>query len=188
MHIYLFVSENKTPFYPATFLSDYSHQEFPVATIKEARELSSYARNGFAQKTAIVIPHFDKTSLEAQNALLKTLEEPGRNTSFILTARSTRGIAETILSRAFVQENQVHEKSDIDDEVQTFLTDSTKRLIIVSQIKDREAALEFVHTAMSKALSENPSMLEALTKCFNAIEGNGNVALHLTNLVVNLSL
>ncbi len=45
---------------------------------------------------------FDKMTIEAQNALLKILEEPPRGVFFILTAESSAALLQTILSRSTV--------------------------------------------------------------------------------------
>ena len=49
----------------------------------------------------ILIDNADRLTAEAQNALLKQLEEPPRNTIFILTATNPTLILPTVLSRTF---------------------------------------------------------------------------------------
>lgn len=49
-----------------------------------------------------ILENFDKCTVQAQNKLLKTLEEPPRNVIFILTAVSSLQVLPTILSRAKV--------------------------------------------------------------------------------------
>jgi DNA polymerase III delta prime subunit len=51
-------------------------------------------------KRAVLIEKAGLMSLEAQNALLKTLEQPGAETYFILTATSRSSVLATISSRA----------------------------------------------------------------------------------------
>ena len=51
------------------------------------------------QKRIIIIDHAEKLTLQAQNALLKTLEEPPENVVLVLTSPSIRSLLPTIVSR-----------------------------------------------------------------------------------------
>lgn len=51
-------------------------------------------------RRAVIIEHADALTIEAQNALLKLLEEPPADTLIILTVNSKRALLPTILSRA----------------------------------------------------------------------------------------
>lgn len=53
-----------------------------------------------AKERLVFIPEAEKLTLEAQNALLKTLEEPPKNTFIILTLSRKEALLPTILSRA----------------------------------------------------------------------------------------
>ncbi len=50
-------------------------------------------------KRVVCIPYAEGLLPEAANALLKTLEEPGKNTRFLLCAKSKRSVLSTIRSR-----------------------------------------------------------------------------------------
>lgn len=67
-----------------------------VRTIKKSVELKSYSPQDHVY---VVIYNVSSMTDEAQNALLKALEEPNINVHFILTTTSTGGIFDTILSR-----------------------------------------------------------------------------------------
>ena len=53
-------------------------------------------------RRVIIINNADKMTTEAQNALLKNLEEPPLDTIFILTTNSTSSLLETIISRMHI--------------------------------------------------------------------------------------
>ena len=65
-------------------------------------ELSSdvYIKPYEADKKAYILLNLDLSNEEAQNKLLKTIEEPPQNVFFILTASSERKLLPTVLSRA----------------------------------------------------------------------------------------
>ncbi len=59
-----------------------------------------YVKPNEAQSKVYFI--FDKMTVEAQNALLKILEEPPRNVQFIITTESSTILLQTVLSRSTV--------------------------------------------------------------------------------------
>jgi DNA polymerase III subunit delta' len=56
----------------------------------------------FSEKKVLIITKLENMGIEAANALLKTLEEPPRDTVILITARSEKVIPETIISRSQV--------------------------------------------------------------------------------------
>jgi DNA polymerase-3 subunit delta' len=76
-------------------------QEIPIDAVRAVVHNLRLKTPGVAElQRIVVIDGVDNLSSEAQNALLKTLEEPGSDTAFILTAPSARAVAPTIASRA----------------------------------------------------------------------------------------
>lgn len=69
-------------------------------SITDVRDLHLLIRTGAAKRRIIQIEDIDTVSIEAQNALLKMLEEPTQKTNFILTASAKSGVLPTIRSRA----------------------------------------------------------------------------------------
>jgi DNA polymerase-3 subunit delta' len=69
-----------------------------ISQIREIGLLLSSKPNE-ARKRMVLIENADKMNVQAQNALLKMLEEPPENTFFILTAVQTAPLLPTILSR-----------------------------------------------------------------------------------------
>lgn len=88
------VKNNFSPF--SIFRISPENRNINLDQIREIRKLiMTTAQN----KRLIIIHLFDKALQEAQNALLKTLEEPGDN-QFILTSTNEENILATIRSRA----------------------------------------------------------------------------------------
>ncbi len=72
-----------------------------VITISQIREMEALtlARPNEARFRMVLISHADHMNTQAQNALLKALEEPARGTFFVLLARDTAKLLPTIRSR-----------------------------------------------------------------------------------------
>lgn len=72
-------------------------------TIEQVRELQTFLALVVPGKShlrrAIIIEHMDNLGIEAQNALLKTLEEPPMDTIIVCTVMSQRKLLPTIKSR-----------------------------------------------------------------------------------------
>lgn len=75
--------------------------------IDQIRSLKHFlSQKPFAHQNKIaVIENAQNLNLESQNALLKTLEEPGENNYIILTAPNTSSLLPTIISRCHIKKN-----------------------------------------------------------------------------------
>lgn len=69
--------------------------------IANIREMIGMSYNNY-QPTVCIIPEADTLSSAAQNAILKLVEEPPKNTYFIMTTQDINYVLSTIKSRAFV--------------------------------------------------------------------------------------
>ena len=71
-------------------------------TVEESREIvnDSLVIPMEADKKIYIIENFDKATVQAQNALLKTLEEPPKYVVFILTVKNENLVVNTVKSRA----------------------------------------------------------------------------------------
>ena len=77
---------------------DGSAKSLSVAIIRELREQASVVPNEAAHKV-VVIADADCMNVQAQNALLKILEEPPQYMLFVLTAKSRTAFLPTVQSR-----------------------------------------------------------------------------------------
>ncbi len=81
-----------------------------ITIIPEKTEYSIAQIRALTKETAVFHPElriyllsdFDRSSIEAQNAFLKLLEEPPEKTLFILTVKSAYNLLPTIISRSHV--------------------------------------------------------------------------------------
>ncbi len=101
--------------------------ETDVFSVDDARSLSERSvEKAFGEKKFFVIKA-EKFTREAQNALLKTLEDPVPNTHFVLSARETGVFLPTVVSRLYIEvvSGGVKEES----EVKKFLKKTLKQRI-----------------------------------------------------------
>ncbi|MDO4774098.1 MAG: hypothetical protein Q4A37_03175 [Candidatus Saccharibacteria bacterium] len=70
-----------------------------IITIEQIRDLTASLRTHATTRRMIIINPADAMTDQAQNALLKSLEEPNANTHFILVGATTGNILPTIQSR-----------------------------------------------------------------------------------------
>lgn len=77
---------------------DEGKKKISVETIRRTRALLNYPPHGHRDR-AVLFEKADLMSEEAQNALLKTLEEPSTKTYLFLTTASPSSLLPTILSR-----------------------------------------------------------------------------------------
>ncbi len=86
---------------------DYQFQEFETFGIDEARALSlSQSRKSFTSGKKIFVISLQSITSEAQNALLKVLEEPTTDTHFFFITDSSQKFIPTVLSR--IQIIEIH--------------------------------------------------------------------------------
>lgn len=101
--------------------------ELDVFSVDHAREVGQRAiEKAFGERKVFIIKA-QKFTPEAQNALLKTLEDPVPNTHFIITARETLMFLPTLLSRMHAV--QVGGEAEGENEAKRFLKKSLKQRI-----------------------------------------------------------
>jgi DNA polymerase III delta prime subunit len=163
--------------------------------IADVREFKRLIKLSLMNKTTILSRDINKSTIETQNALLKILEEPQPNLSFILTAPNKQNILPTILSRCKITElkSKKPNKKQV-AEAKKFIESSIgEKLTITSKINSRDEAREFLENLILGAhalMIKNPnhaSFLEAAQHALNAINKNSNIQLQLTTMVVKSS-
>lgn len=153
-----------------------------------------------------VIALSDRLTLEAANALLKTLEEPPKHTIFILLVESKSQLLETIQSRAFeirlkplavtsaAQENGFRSASMGEDWIDYFegwegiTREEFKNQLtwLMDDFRNR------IHWAAKTGNSDGAQIaayleaIDAIYECKEALEANGNQKLVLTRLTMCL--
>lgn len=150
------------------------------------------------------IMHAEKLTAEAQNALLKTLEEPPKGTFIILTAPSPHSILETIRSRCQVFDfSDKNEYSNLDINAQDIVEASlTKRFSIVEDIlaKKRQEQIQII-TSIFESLTQyyrdqlleghenlrTVDIIKTIEQTEYAFDKNVNTRLLLENLMIQLT-
>ena len=139
----------------------------------------------------------------AQNALLKTLEEPPNNTSFILTTTNLNQLLPTIISRCITK--KIGKTLNIKDQkILSFLKkvltqNHGKRMISAKDLpKKREEALDWINTLIQSLQTtlqqtSNPKNLQTISKILKPalttqqhLKTNVNVSIALESFLLNL--
>jgi DNA polymerase III gamma/tau subunit len=107
-------------------------------SVEAAREIRSYANMlPVKEKQIHIIVGFGSATLEAQNALLKAVEEPGSATKFYIIAPSLKSLIPTLQSRLIEVENSNEKEEIFEKEVKKFFASSSGgRIKIVEKIAD----------------------------------------------------
>ena len=110
---------------------DYTERDFSIFGIKDSQELrESQARTAFGPGGRFFVLVIEVATIEAQNALLKTFEEPAPHTHFFILAHSEEIFLPTLRSRLEVLK--------------------LPNLLVLEESKIKNQAVEFLH--LSSAL------------------------------------
>ncbi len=137
-------------------------------SIEQARNIIEeiFIKPVSSSRKFIWIKEAQRLTTEAQNALLKVLEEPPYSVEIILTANNKRGILPTIISRAYsVELKSLSEVNISSDEHNQFASDFLKllrgglgeRLDWVSSLKDKskdDVPMEVIFSSWESVLSD----------------------------------
>lgn len=164
--------------------------EFPFAKIGDVNELNKFTRLTLSYPTVIFLRAFDKASEEAQNAFLKSLEEPQANLSYVLSAMGISGVLPTIVSRCEVREVYGDRAFGANELAGEFLAGNVGlRMEIIGKFTKRDEAIDFMNELIGlvhKRMLKEPSLYGVLEMAQNTafdLKRNGNVVLQLTNFV-----
>lgn len=136
-----------------------------VKKIKEFLSLKPYSAKG--RGVAIISAH--KLTLDAQNSLLKILEEPPESSIILLGAESDKNFLPTILSRCRVVSSEFRVQSS---ELEKLYPDIEKligsnmdeRFAFVEKIEDKETFIRALVSYFSNAISSNQSVISTLSE------------------------
>jgi len=168
--------------------------DFEVQKVLDLKALRQFNRLKQTDRIFIKIQQFDKTSLEAQSAMLKLLEEPQANISYILVASSEDLILPTIVSRCEViriagkADNK--QLSDLKEFTEFLQMPRVKQMISIKDYRKREEAIEFLNgiiicgrELMIKGKMKERSLTQILITLKN-IQANANSQIQLTGMVL----
>jgi len=198
MHAYLIIGNN-----PEIIITDLLNTigakriDYSITKIDDARDLQKEVKLSLSEKTAYVIKNIHAATESSLNALLKNLEEPQDNLFFILTSHNESSVLPTITSRCQIKyvSNDIPEGSE-KDTIEFIKMSTGKKLSYTEKYKDRSDTKIFLtdliksfHQLLHKypaRASVLANYIEQFTVTLNRVEANGNVNLHLTNMVLSL--
>lgn len=198
MHAYLIIGNN-----PEIIITDLLNTigakriDYSITKIDDVRDLQKEVKLSLSEKTAYVIKNIHAATESSLNALLKNLEEPQDNLFFILTSHNESSVLPTITSRCQIKyvSNDIPEGSE-KDTIEFIKMSTGKKLSYTEKYKDRSDTKIFLtdliksfHQLLHKypaRASVLANYIEQFTVTLNRVEANGNVNLHLTNMVLSL--
>jgi hypothetical protein len=182
---------------PDLYQINTENESIKINQIREIGQQLVYSPSKEKHKVFILY-NFEKTTIPAQNAFLKSLEEHPDYIKFILHCNNLNGVLETIQSRCEIRKCQNTSNKDeaeftTDKELlhkawKIILSGSYANIIdLCSDYKDRENALTFINDLMLFIHKENSLepdknkiiALQSFTVCLDQLEQNSNVLLTL---------
>ncbi len=179
-------------------------REITINQIREVKKIFKYTKK---ELSLIIFYHFDKANIEAQNALLKTLEEQTTNNLIILAVKNLNKLLPTIISRVkiiYLNESEPdfkYHKNDV-AEVEKVLFDSNLTAHFANpffEVNTKEMAIYFlliiiyltknffykIKPRSEKDLSLLPKIIKEGINLINLIENNNiNPQLALDNYLI----
>jgi len=169
-----FIKNNKVDRFSLFIIEPIKNQ----ITIDQIRQIKKQLITASREKRVFIIYDFDCASIEAQAALLKTLEETNINTFFILFVSNQNKILSTVRSRSkitiFNQKEQLLETLEkIDKFIDKLLKSPDYGFLAEKEIQltSREEASEFISSLIfyfkNKLNSGDMSVAKVLKKCLS---------------------
>lgn len=169
--------------------------------IEEMRTLKHWAflKPFAASNKLAVIRHAEKLTPEAQNSILKLLEEPSEQCTLLLITSSLSSLLPTIVSRCEKQQYMGNRQPGVNDFYNLQLADRFVFIDGLLQIKDKEEQALAVESFICELLEKNRQLLqhrpkiyylnniELLTQSELMLKSNVSLRLILENIVINLN-
>jgi hypothetical protein len=144
-------------------------------TISMARELSQRGRQLAQGEARCSIRGFQLATRPAQNALLKTLEEPAEGVHFFLITPTPNHLLETVRSRANQSDFCANSNAQLEDAAQSFLAADglPARLEIAHNIAQDGQLVGFVASLGSILTTESITLQQALETVTTWLQESG---------------
>ena len=171
--------------------------EKQIISIDQIRELISMLRTYAINRRVIIIDEADLMTEPSQNAFLKALEEPNKNTNFILVAKNPKSLLDTIKSRCqtltlhkttSAQDKKLLEKYNLDSasSQQILFLAAGRPLLIKELTENPEKFAEYRQLATDAkqilATNQKYDTFKNLAKYFS----DRQKAILLTDIIVNM--
>jgi DNA polymerase III delta prime subunit len=158
--------------------------KYDLQTIADTQKLRQELKFTPSKPQVVVLNHLDQFSGEIVNALLKTLEEPNDQTTFLLLANNLNRIPPTISSRcALIKDGPTPVKKPVET--------TAPNLNNWHTLKKRDEALAFLNTLnlyyhscllTGRDLKKAATNLSLIDTTQKNLKANGNLFLNLVNL------
>jgi len=158
-------------------------KEFSIAEIKNLRKETAIYNSS---KRVYLLENFHLSSIEAQNAFLKLLEEPPKNVLFIITSENVEKIIPTIRSRA--KTIYLEKKKDLD--LTAKIKDALNEFILMKNFKflDVEISIDEIIIFFKSRLNHDkkaPFIIKEALKIKSLLESNNlNEKLTIDHLLI----
>lgn len=165
--------------------------------VEQIRSLIASLRTHAARRRIVIIRPAETMTEAAQNALLKTLEEPNINTHFLLLTENEAQLLDTIRSRCqLLQLHKTSAKQDADLLAKKPLSDGEKqqilflaagRPLLIQQLADNPKLFN-EHKALAvdaKQIITNHNDYQSLL-AINRYLGDRHKAIQLTDVIINM--
>lgn len=123
-----------------------------IRNIKNALKLAS------SLQRVVLMPNAHNMTIEAQNSLLKILEEPPKNTTFLLSSPSKEQLIETVVSRTQVWQLRLPSTEQLEQYFKSYDPIKLKRALAIS---DRRVGL--MAAILDDAVTDHP-LLAAISR------------------------
>lgn len=142
----------------------------------------------------VIVLQIDQASEEAQNALLKTLEEEIESTQFIITACDKSQVLPTVLSRCTVKNVRLSYQQDSDNSLSTGtdtkINSYTQAIKMAEELTDRAIAYDqlqnWLYSLVEKSTAKHLNQIKIIRQALLNLKQNGNVRLILENCFFQL--
>lgn len=160
--------------------------------IKSISKLSAEISTRNDETRIFVILEAEKMTEEAQNSLLKTLEEPNNDSLIILQVYNSQSLLETIRSRCIeIYQREIESKISNDIYTNFIKFNYIQRRKIIDEItkedNSREVAFELILYIMNYAKESRPEISDRLIEIFRGIRQGSNLKLALENVSILLT-
>jgi len=169
---------------------------FPEKTeysINQIRSIQKEVKYFNPKKRIYVFYDFDQSSLEAQNAFLKLLEEPPENVIFILITENIYWLIPTIASRAKIinLKNNNQKTAIVDEKIESMMNAIKKGNLTLVDVENKEETKKIIMSIVlffKKQLSNEPKgylILKEAIRYLSLLENNNlNPQTTLDNLLI----
>lgn len=171
---------------------------YPAERIEDVRKLIRFVKLKNVKPQVILIDNFEQATHQAQNALLKNLEEPQQNLYYIVCASSLNPILPTIQSRCQIIKLGFDDTIDSDINVDLFFSEKDVGTIFleIAKVTAREDAIKLLsniivhgHAKLTKGKIDHLRyglIITLAQSTLRNIKNYGNVKINLGNFAIGL--